>query len=66
VIRGGFGYPSKIRDDIKEYWNIGQSNNAKLIHEFYLYWRAVNTSESYQNQNIKALINVGKIYWKKM
>ena len=33
-------------------------DNAKLIHEFYLYLRSVNTSESYQNQNIKALINM--------
>jgi len=35
-----------------------------LIYEFYLYLRSVNTSESYQNQNIKALINIAKFLGK--
>jgi len=38
--------------------------NTKLIYEFYLYLRSVNTSESYQNQNIKALINIAKFLGK--
>ena len=39
-------------------------NDANLIHEFYLYLRSVNTSESYQNQNKKALINMTKFLGK--
>ena len=34
--------------------------NSKLIIEFYNYLQSNNTSESYQNQNIKALINFAK------
>lgn len=38
--------------------------NAQLIYDFYLYLRSVNTSESYQNQNIKALISMTKFFGK--
>jgi len=41
-------------------------NNAQLIYQFYVYLRSNNTSESYQNQNIKALINFAKFLGPKM
>ena len=56
--------PVKLETSIKNIQLLDNSNNAKLIHEFYLYLRSVNTSESYQNQNIKGLINIAKFFEK--
>ena len=56
--------PVKLETSIKNIQLLDNHNNAKLIHEFYLYLRSVNTSESYQNQNIKALINMAKFFGK--
>ncbi|MGD9673660.1 MAG: hypothetical protein AB7U98_09305 [Candidatus Nitrosocosmicus sp.] len=56
--------PVKLETSIKNIQLLDNRNNAQLIHEFYLYLRSVNTSESYQNQNIKALINMAKFYGK--
>ena len=53
--------PVKLETSIKNIQLLDNHNNAQLIHEFYLYLRSVNTSESYQNQNIKALINIVQI-----
>jgi len=58
--------PVKLETTLNNIQLLDNDNNAKLIHEFYLYLRSVNTSESYQNQNIKALINMAKFYGKKM
>jgi len=54
--------PVKLETSIKNIQSLDNPNNAKLIHDFYLYLRFVNTSESYQNQNIKALINMAKYF----
>jgi hypothetical protein len=54
--------PVKLETSIKNIQLLDNHNNAQLIHEFYLYLRSVNTSESYQNQNIKALINMAKFF----
>ena len=62
----GFGMPVKLETSIKNIQSLENPNNAKLIHEFYLYLRSVNTSESYQNQNIKALINMAKFFGKNL
>ena len=56
--------PVKLETSIKNIQLLDNHNNALLIHEFYLYLRSVNTSESYQNQNIKALINMAKFLGK--
>jgi hypothetical protein len=34
--------------------------NSKLISQFYNYLQSNNISESYQNQNLKPLINLAK------
>ena len=41
--------PVKLETSIKNIQLLDNRNNAQLIHEFYLYLRSVNTSESYQN-----------------
>lgn len=41
--------PVKLETSLKNIQLLDNPNNAKLIHEFYLYLRSVNTSESYQN-----------------
>ncbi len=56
--------PVKLETSLRNIQLLDNSNSAKLIHEFYLYLRSVNTSESYQNQNIKALINIAKFLGK--
>ena len=56
--------PVKLETSIKNIQLLDNYINAQLIHEFYLYVRSVNTSESYQNQNIKALNQYSKILWK--
>lgn len=56
--------PVKLETSIKNIQSLDNLNNAKLIHEFFLYLRSINTSESYQNQNIKALINMAKFFEK--
>ncbi|HKO65191.1 MAG TPA: hypothetical protein VJU13_08310, partial [Candidatus Nitrosocosmicus sp.] len=56
--------PVKLETSIKNIQLLDNYINAQLIHEFYLYLRSVNTSESYQNQNIKALINMTKFFGK--
>jgi len=58
--------PVKLETTIHNIHLLDNSNNAKLIYEFYLYLRSVNTSESYQNQNIKALINMAKFIGKNL
>ena len=58
--------PVKLETTIHNIHLLDNSNNTKLIHEFYLYLRSVNTSESYQNQNIKALINMAKFIGKNL
>lgn len=54
--------PVKLETTIKNIQLLANQNNAKLIREFYLYLKSNNTSESYQNQNIKALINMAKFF----
>ena len=56
--------PVKLETSLRNIQLLDNSNSAKLIHEFYLYLRSVNTSESYQNQNIKGLINIAKFFEK--
>ena len=56
--------PVKLETTLNNIQLLDSENNSKLIYEFYLYLRSVNTSESYQNQNIKALINMAKFYGK--
>ena len=56
--------PVKLETTLNNIQLLDNDNNARLIHEFYLYLRSVNTSESYQNQNIKALINMAKFFGK--
>ncbi len=52
--------PVKLSTTIKNLESLESPVNSKLILEFYNYLRLNNTSESYQNQNIKALINFAK------
>jgi len=52
--------PVKLSTTIKNIDLLDNSINSKLIFEFYNYLQSNNTSESYQNQNIKALINFAK------
>ena len=56
--------PVKLETTLNNIQLLENQNNARLIYEFYLYLRSVNTSESYQNQNIKALINMAKFFGK--
>ena len=52
--------PVKLSTTIKNIELLENKINSKLIFEFYNYLQSNNTSESYQNQNIKALINFAK------
>jgi integrase/recombinase XerD len=52
--------PVKLTTTIKNIELLENSTNADLILGFYKYLKSNNTSESYQNQNIKALINFAK------
>ena len=56
--------PVKLETALKNIHLIGTQSKAKLIYEFHLCLRSFNTSESYQNQNIKALINMAKFFGK--
>jgi hypothetical protein len=56
--------PVKLETSLRNIQLLDNSNSAKLIYEFYLYLRSVNTSESYQNQNINALINISRFFGK--
>ena len=56
--------PVKLETTLKNIQLLDNQSNANLIYEFYLYLRSVNTSESYQNQNTKALINLAKFFGK--
>ena len=58
--------PVKLETTLNNIQLLENQNNAKLIYEFYLYLRSVNTSESYQNQNLKALINMAKFFGKNL
>jgi hypothetical protein len=49
--------PVKLSTTIKNIESLESPVNYKLIFELYNYLKSNNTSESYQNQNIKALIN---------
>ena len=50
----------KLSTTIKNIELLENSTNADLILGFYKYLKSNNTSEIYQNQNIKALINFAK------
>jgi|SRR5215218_4834740 len=52
--------PIKLSTTLKNLESLENPINSKLIFEFYDYLKSNNTSESYQNQNIKALINFAK------
>lgn len=52
--------PVKLTTTIKNIDLIENPVNADLIFGFYKYLKSNNTSETYQNQNIKALINFAK------
>ncbi len=52
--------PVKLSTSLKNIGLLENSINAELIHGFHKYLKSNNTSESYQNQNIKALINFAK------
>ncbi len=65
-MKGGLGYSSKIRDTLNNIQLLDNENNSKFVYDFYTYLRSVNTSESYQNQNIRALINMAKFFGKNL
>ncbi len=50
----------KLTTTIKNIKLLENRTNIELIQGFYNYLKSNNTSESYQNQNIKALINFAK------
>ena len=52
--------PVKLSTTIKNIQLLENPTNIDLIQGFYNYLKSNNTSESYQNQNIKALINFAK------
>ena len=52
--------PVKLSTTIKNFELLENKINSKLIFEFYNYLQSNNTSESYQNQNIKSLLNFAK------
>jgi integrase/recombinase XerD len=52
--------PVKLETTIRNIKLIENCKNAELIVRFYNYLKSINTSECYQNQNIKALINFSK------
>ncbi len=54
----------KLETTLNNIQLLDNHNNSKLVYDFYLYLVSVNTSESYQNQNIKALINMAKFFGK--
>ena len=66
VLIAGFRYSGQIRDHLNNIHVLDNQNNAKLIYDFYLYLRSINTSESYQNRNIKALIDMAKFFGKNL
>ena len=47
--------PVKLGTTLNNIQLLKNQANAKLVNGFYLYLKSVNTSESYQNQNIQAL-----------
>src|SRR6478752_6471302 len=52
--------PVKLSTTLKNIELLENAINSKLIFEFFTYLQSNNTSERYQNQNIKALINFAK------
>jgi hypothetical protein len=52
--------PVKLSTTLENIELLENKVNSKLISQFYNYLQSNNTSESYQNQNIKALINLAK------
>jgi integrase/recombinase XerD len=52
--------PVKLSTTLENIELLENKVNSKLIFQFYNYLQSNNTSESYQNQNIKALINIAK------
>src|SRR6478735_1876269 len=52
--------PVKLSTTLKNIELLENKINSKLISQFYNYLQSNNTSESYQNQNLKALINFAK------
>jgi integrase/recombinase XerD len=60
IIRKSKRMPVKLSTTIKNIELLENPTNINLIQGFYNYLKSNNTSESYQNQNIKALINFAK------
>lgn len=52
--------PVKLSTTLKNIDLLENIANSNLIFQFYYYLQSNNTSESYQNQNLKALINFAK------
>jgi integrase/recombinase XerD len=47
----------KLSTTLSHITTIPNSTNSKVINEFYYYLKGIGTSENYQNQNLKAIIN---------
>jgi hypothetical protein len=59
-MRNNKSMPVKLSTTLKNIDLLENKINSKLILQFYNYLQSNNTSESYQNQNLKALINFAK------
>ncbi len=46
----------KLSTTLSHITTVPNSNNSKVISEFYHYMKSIGTSENYQNQNLKAII----------
>ena len=47
----------KLSTTLSHITTVPNSLNSKAITEFYHYLKSIGTSENYQNQNLKAIIN---------
>jgi integrase/recombinase XerD len=52
--------PVKLSTTLQNISTLQNQKNALLIKGFYKYFGSIGTSENYQNQNLKALINYAK------
>src|SRR5919106_860521 len=50
----------KLSTTLSHITTVPNSNNSKVISEFYHYMKSIGTSENYQNQNLKAIIVYAK------
>lgn len=66
--------PVKLSITVNNINTVTNTENQMLIAEFYEFMKASNTSEKYQNNNLKTVIAIGKFwtpeiflshYWKK-